>query len=117
MLLFFRLQKMINAREKQDGVNSKCCKKTIVRLVHSLSREGLLKMYTTTIIQDGITKQVSSRGLQLLFPLDSTDVALLFLCVQVDMIVHPSVQPNDDIVHRLIEQIRFKISSSYTVLR
>ncbi|XP_073327021.1 general transcription factor 3C polypeptide 1 isoform X3 [Pagrus major] len=88
----FPLQKMINDEEKQDGFSSKCCKKTILRLVHSLSREGLLKLYNTTIIQDGITKKV-------------------------EMVVHPSIQPNDDIVNRVIEQVRFKISSSYTAVR
>lgn len=49
---------MINDDEKQDGVSSKCCKKTIVRLVHSLAREGLLKIYTTTVVQDGMTRKV-----------------------------------------------------------
>lgn len=49
---------MINDEEKQDGVSSKCCKKTITRLVHSLAREGLLKLYTTTVIQDGMTRKV-----------------------------------------------------------
>ncbi|CAK6972755.1 general transcription factor 3C polypeptide 1-like [Scomber scombrus] len=88
----FPLQKMINDEEKQDGVSSKCCKKTILRLVHCLAREGLLKIYTTVVIQDGITKKV-------------------------DMVVHPSVQPSDDIVTRVIEQVRFKISSSYTAIR
>lgn len=51
---------MINDEEKQDGFSSKCCKKTILRLVHSLSREGLLKFYCTTVIQDGITKKVGA---------------------------------------------------------
>uniref|UniRef100_A0A8D3BQY2 B-block binding subunit of TFIIIC domain-containing protein n=1 Tax=Scophthalmus maximus TaxID=52904 RepID=A0A8D3BQY2_SCOMX len=88
----FPLQKMINDEEKLDGVRFKCCKKTILRLVHSLSREGLLKMFTTTVIQDDITKKV-------------------------EMVVHPSIQPNDEIVHRLIEQVRFKISSSYSTVR
>ncbi|KAM7394584.1 hypothetical protein PAMP_021375 [Pampus punctatissimus] len=88
----FPLQKMINDEEKQDGVSSKCCKKTILRLVHCLSREGLLKIYTTTVIQDGITKKI-------------------------EMVVHPSVQPSDDIVTQLIEQVRFRISSSYTAVR
>ncbi|KAG7485330.1 hypothetical protein JOB18_008080 [Solea senegalensis] len=88
----FPLQKMINEEEKQDGISSKCCKKTILRLVHSLSREGLLKIFKTTVIQDGITKKV-------------------------EMIVHPSIQPSDDILQRLIEQVRFKISSSYTAGR
>uniref|UniRef100_A0A3B3VBB0 Uncharacterized protein n=1 Tax=Poecilia latipinna TaxID=48699 RepID=A0A3B3VBB0_9TELE len=63
---FFPLQKIINDAEKKDGVSSKCCKKTVLRLVHSLSREGLLKLYTTTVIQDGVTKKVhklhSTRG-------------------------------------------------------
>lgn len=49
---------MINDEEKQDGFSSKCCKKTILRLVHSLSREGLLKLYTTTVVQDGVSKKV-----------------------------------------------------------
>ncbi|XP_029706384.1 general transcription factor 3C polypeptide 1 isoform X2 [Takifugu rubripes] len=88
----FQLQKMINDEEKQGGFNSKCCKKTILRLVHSLSREGLLKFYCTTVIQDGITKKV-------------------------ELVVHPSIQPNDEIVTRAIEQIRFKISSSHTAAR
>lgn len=55
-----RLQKMINDEEKQDGLGAKCCKKSILRLIQSLSREGLLKLYSTTIIQDGITKKVTS---------------------------------------------------------
>ncbi|XP_045903076.1 general transcription factor 3C polypeptide 1-like [Micropterus dolomieu] len=88
----FQLQKIINDDEKQDGVSTKCCKKTILRLVASLSKEGLLKFYKTTVIQDGITRNV-------------------------EMVVHPSIQPNDDIVKRVIEQVRFKISSSYTVVR
>lgn len=49
---------MINDEEKQDGISSKCCRKTILRLVNSLSRQGLLKIYTTTVIVDGITKKV-----------------------------------------------------------
>ncbi|XP_028268672.1 general transcription factor 3C polypeptide 1 [Parambassis ranga] len=88
----FPLQKMINDEEKQDGISSKCCKKSILRLVNGLSREGLLKFYTTTVIQDGITKKV-------------------------ELVVHPSVKPNDDLVRQVLEQIRFRISSSYTVIR
>ncbi|KAA8595270.1 hypothetical protein FQN60_012405 [Etheostoma spectabile] len=61
-------RKIINDDEKQDGSSSKCCKKTIIRLVDSLSREGLLKVYKTTIIQDGITKNI-------------------------EMVVHPSFSP------------------------
>lgn len=52
---------MINDEEKQDGISSKCCKKSILRLVNGLSREGLLKFYTTTVIQDGITKKVRAQ--------------------------------------------------------
>uniref|UniRef100_A0A3B5MPK9 Uncharacterized protein n=1 Tax=Xiphophorus couchianus TaxID=32473 RepID=A0A3B5MPK9_9TELE len=89
---FFPLQKIINDAEKKDGVNSKCCKKTVLRLVHSLSREGLLKLYTTTVIQDGVTKKV-------------------------DIIAHPSIQPSDGRVGQLIEQIRFRISSSHAAGR
>ncbi|XP_076003891.1 general transcription factor 3C polypeptide 1 isoform X2 [Genypterus blacodes] len=88
----FPLQKMINEEEKQDGSSTKCCRKTILRLVQCLSREGLLKLFTTTVIQDGISKKV-------------------------EIVVHPSVQPNDDIVRRAIEQVRFRISSSYSVVR
>ncbi|KAG8014610.1 General transcription factor 3C polypeptide 1 [Nibea albiflora] len=73
---------MINDEEKQYGFNSKCCRKTILRLAHGLSKEGLLKIYKTTVIQDGITKK-----------------------------------PNDDIVNRVLDQIRFKISSSYSAVR
>ncbi|XP_032419900.1 general transcription factor 3C polypeptide 1 [Xiphophorus hellerii] len=89
---FFPLQKIINDAEKKDGVSSKCCKKTVLRLVHSLSREGLLKLYTTTVIQDGVTKKV-------------------------DIIAHPSIQPSDGRVGQLIEQIRFRISSSHAAGR
>ncbi|CAN9510592.1 unnamed protein product [Ophioblennius macclurei] len=88
----FPLQKMINEQEKQEGVSSKCCKKTILRLVHGLSRKGLLKFYTTTIIQDGITKKI-------------------------DMIAHPSIQSNDHLVNQVIEQVRFKIANSYITAR
>ncbi|KAM4751478.1 general transcription factor 3C polypeptide 1 [Anableps anableps] len=89
---FFPLQKIINDAEKKEGVSSKCCKKTVLRLVHCLSREGLLKLYTTTVIQDGVNKKV-------------------------DIIAHPSIQPSDGRVSQLIEQIRFKISSSYAAGR
>ncbi len=41
----------------------------------------------------------------------------MFFCMQVEMIVHPSIQPNDDIVNRVIEEIRFRLSSSYTAVR
>ncbi|KAM4595765.1 general transcription factor 3C polypeptide 1 [Fundulus diaphanus] len=88
----FPLQKIINEAEKQDGVNSKCCKKSVLRLVHSLSKQGLLKLYTTTVIQDGVTKKV-------------------------DIITHPSIQPSDQRIIHLIEQVRFKISSSYAAGR
>ncbi|XP_035036603.2 general transcription factor 3C polypeptide 1 [Hippoglossus stenolepis] len=88
----YPLQKMIHDEEKLEGVSSKCCKKTILRLVQTLSREGSLKFYTTTVIQDGITKKVQ-------------------------MVAHPSIQPNDDVVQRVIDQVRFKISSCYSAMR
>lgn len=53
---------MINDEEKQGGFSSKCCKKTIIRLIYSLSREGLLKFYRTTVIQDGISKKVAKKA-------------------------------------------------------
>lgn len=52
---------MIMDQEKQEGVSTKCCKKSIVRLVRNLSEEGLLRLYRTTVIQDGIKKKVSPR--------------------------------------------------------
>lgn len=54
---------MINDEEKQGGFSSKCCKKTITRLIYSLSREGLLKFYRTTVIQDGVSKKVAEKRL------------------------------------------------------
>lgn len=54
-----RIQKMIMDQEKQEGVSTKCCKKSIVRLVRNLSEEGLLRLYRTTVIQDGIKKKVT----------------------------------------------------------
>ncbi|CAJ1053996.1 general transcription factor 3C polypeptide 1 [Xyrichtys novacula] len=87
----FPLQKMINEEEKQD-CSTKCCKKTILRLTQSLSREGVIKIYRTTVVQEDITKNV-------------------------EMYVHPSIQPDDEIIKQLIEQIRFRISSSYSALR
>ncbi|KAM8878595.1 general transcription factor 3C polypeptide 1 [Spinachia spinachia] len=89
---FFLLQKIINEEEKNDGLNTKCCRKTVVRLVDGLSREGLLKVYKTNVIQDGINKKL-------------------------EMIVHPSIQPSDDMVTGVIEHLRFKISSSYSAVR
>uniref|UniRef100_A0A8C3RQ57 General transcription factor IIIC subunit 1 n=1 Tax=Chelydra serpentina TaxID=8475 RepID=A0A8C3RQ57_CHESE len=88
----FTLQKMIMDQEKQEGVSTKCCKKSIVRLVHKLSQEGLLRLYRTTVIQDGISKKV-------------------------EFVVHPSVNPNDPLVKSAIEQVRFRISNSSTVNR
>lgn len=58
---------MINDEEKQGGFSSKCCKKTIIRLIYSLSREGLLKFYRTTVIQDGISKKVAKKSLEKLY--------------------------------------------------
>uniref|UniRef100_A0A3B3CHR6 Ral transcription factor IIIC subunit 1 n=1 Tax=Oryzias melastigma TaxID=30732 RepID=A0A3B3CHR6_ORYME len=86
------LQKMIINEEKEDGINSKCCKKTINRLIQSMSKQGLLKIYSTTVIQEGITKKV-------------------------DLIVHPSIQPNDEKITKVIDQIRFNISNTFYVIR
>lgn len=58
--LISRIQKMIMDQEKQEGVSTKCCKKSIIRLVRNLSEEGLLRLYRTTVIQDGIKKKVIS---------------------------------------------------------
>ncbi|XP_078096867.1 general transcription factor IIIC subunit 1 isoform X2 [Mustelus asterias] len=88
----FSLQKMIMEEEKQDGVVTRCCKKSIVRMVQKLSQEGLLRLFRTTVIQDGISKKV-------------------------EFVAHPSVLPNDPLVKSAIEQVRFRISSSYTVHR
>lgn len=52
---------MIMDQEKQEGVSTKCCKKSIVRLVRNLSEEGLLRLYRTTVIQDGIKKKVTTQ--------------------------------------------------------
>ncbi|XP_041432437.1 general transcription factor 3C polypeptide 1 isoform X2 [Xenopus laevis] len=83
----FTLQKMIMEHEKLEGVSTKCCKKSILRLVHKLSQEGLLRLYRTTVVQDGISKKV-------------------------ELVVHPSINPNDPLVKSAIEQIRFRISNS-----
>ncbi|NXY06078.1 TF3C1 factor, partial [Pteruthius melanotis] len=88
----FTLQKMITDQEKQEGVSTKCCKKSIVRLVQRLAREGLLRLYRTTVIQDGISKKV-------------------------EFVVHPSVSPSDPLVKSAIEQVRFRISNSSTANR
>ncbi|XP_068276390.1 general transcription factor 3C polypeptide 1 isoform X2 [Nyctibius grandis] len=88
----FTLQKMVMDQEKQEGVSTKCCKKSIIRLVQKLAREGLLRVYRTTVIQDGISKKV-------------------------EFVVHPSVSPNDPLVKSAIEQVRFRISSSSTANR
>ncbi|XP_023596774.1 general transcription factor 3C polypeptide 1 isoform X1 [Trichechus manatus latirostris] len=88
----FTIQKMIMDQEKQEGVSTKCCKKSIVRLVRNLSEEGLLRLYRTTIIQDGIKKKV-------------------------ELVVHPSMDQNDPLVRSAIEQVRFRISNSSTASR
>uniref|UniRef100_A0A8C4UZ77 General transcription factor IIIC subunit 1 n=1 Tax=Falco tinnunculus TaxID=100819 RepID=A0A8C4UZ77_FALTI len=88
----FTLQKMVMDQEKQEGVSTKCCKKSIIRLVQKLAREGLLRLYRTTVIQDGISKKV-------------------------EFVVHPSVSPNDSLVKSAIEQVRFRISNSSTANR
>lgn len=81
-----RIQKMIMDQEKQEGVSTKCCKKSIIRLVQNLSEEGLLRLYRTTVIQDGIKKKVS-RGHRASWAfsyqlLTSLLVPGLFLCCQ-----------------------------------
>ncbi|XP_009707373.1 PREDICTED: general transcription factor 3C polypeptide 1, partial [Cariama cristata] len=88
----FTLQKMVMDQEKQEGVATKCCKKSIIRLVQKLAREGLLRVYRTTVIQDGISKKV-------------------------EFVVHPSVSPSDPLVKSAIEQVRFRISNSSTANR
>ncbi|XP_004450524.2 general transcription factor 3C polypeptide 1 [Dasypus novemcinctus] len=88
----FTIQKMIMDQEKQEGVPTKCCKKSIVRLVRNLSEEGLLRLYRTTVIQDGIKKKV-------------------------DLVVHPSMDQNDPLVRSAIEQVRFRISNSSSANR
>ncbi|XP_077574944.1 general transcription factor IIIC subunit 1 [Stigmatopora nigra] len=86
----YQLQKMINDEEKRQGFTTKCCKKTAARLVHTLSREGLLKIFTTTVIQDDMSRKV-------------------------ELFVHPSVQAKDKMVTDCIDQARFKISTSCAV--
>ncbi|XP_075292633.1 general transcription factor 3C polypeptide 1 isoform X2 [Opisthocomus hoazin] len=88
----FTLQKMVMDQEKQEGVSTKCCKKSIIRLVQKLAQEGLLRLYRTIVIQDGISKKV-------------------------EFVVHPSVSPNDPLVKSAIEQVRFRISNSSTANR
>ncbi|KFP29783.1 General transcription factor 3C polypeptide 1, partial [Colius striatus] len=88
----FTLRKMVMDQEKQEGVSTKCCKKSIVRLVQKLAREGLLRLYRTTVIQDGISKKV-------------------------EFVVDPSVSPSDPLVKSAIEQVRFRISNSSTANR
>ncbi|XP_077131406.1 general transcription factor 3C polypeptide 1 isoform X2 [Ranitomeya variabilis] len=83
----FTLQKMILEQERQDGVSTKCCKKSIRRLVQRLSQEGLVRLYNTVVVQDGVSKKV-------------------------EFVVHPSINPNDPLVKSAIEQIRFRISNS-----
>lgn len=46
--------------EKLEGVNTKVCKKSVLRLTRTLAREGFLKLYRTTVIQDGVSKKVIS---------------------------------------------------------
>lgn len=83
----FTLQKMIVEQEKQEGVSTRCCKKSIRRIVQKLSQEGLVRLYHTVVVQDGISKKV-------------------------EFVVHPSINPNDPLVKSAIEQIRFRISNS-----
>ncbi|CAJ0954418.1 unnamed protein product, partial [Ranitomeya imitator] len=48
---------MILEQERQDGVSTKCCKKSIRRLVQRLSQEGLVRLYNTVVVQDGVSKK------------------------------------------------------------
>ncbi|XP_067296540.1 general transcription factor 3C polypeptide 1 isoform X3 [Pseudorasbora parva] len=89
---FYSLQKLLTEEEKKDGVSTKVCKKSVVRLIRSLSREGLLKLYRTIVIQDGVQKKV-------------------------EFVVHPSVTPDDPLVKSAIEQIRMRMSSSASAAR
>ncbi|XP_028827799.1 general transcription factor 3C polypeptide 1 isoform X2 [Denticeps clupeoides] len=88
----YTLQKMLIDEERTDGVNTRVCKKSIIRLIHTLSKEGLLRLYRTTVIQDGVQKKV-------------------------EFVVHPSITPDDPLVKSAIEQVRFRISGSYSVVR
>ncbi|CAL1600805.1 unnamed protein product [Knipowitschia caucasica] len=88
----YPFQKIITAEEKNLGFSTKCCRKTVLRLVQALAREGLIKLYTTTVIQDGVTKKV-------------------------DLYAHPSIQPSDEIVQRTIDQVRFKMSGCHSNVR
>lgn len=72
---------MINDEEKQGGFSSKCCKKTIIRLIYSLSREGLLKFYRTTVIQDGISKKVLDKSLERLELCTHTEKQVIGSCL------------------------------------
>ncbi|KAK7165565.1 hypothetical protein R3I93_005585 [Phoxinus phoxinus] len=89
---FYSLQKLLTEEERKDGVSTKVCKKSVVRLIRSLSREGLLKLYRTIVIQDGVQKKV-------------------------EFVVHPSVTPDDPLVKSAIEQIRMRMSSSASAAR
>uniref|UniRef100_A0AAY5EK18 B-block binding subunit of TFIIIC domain-containing protein n=1 Tax=Electrophorus electricus TaxID=8005 RepID=A0AAY5EK18_ELEEL len=84
----YPLQRKLMEEEKQDGVNTKVCKKSIIRLTRSLAQDGYLKLFRTTVIQDGVSKKV-------------------------EFVVHPSVTADDPLMKSAIEQIRFRISSHY----
>ncbi|XP_061404831.1 general transcription factor 3C polypeptide 1 isoform X3 [Lethenteron reissneri] len=88
----FALQKMIVDEERVEGVSGRCCRKSIVRLVNKLADDGQLRLYRTTVVQDGITKKV-------------------------ELVVHPSVSPHDPLVKSALEQVRFRISGSYSSQR
>ncbi|XP_043108861.1 general transcription factor 3C polypeptide 1 [Puntigrus tetrazona] len=89
---FYTLQKLLTEEEKKDGISTKVCKKSVVRLIRSLSREGLLKLYRTIVIQDGVQKKV-------------------------EFVVHPSVTPDDPLLRSTIDQIRLRMSSSASAAR
>ncbi|TRY86133.1 hypothetical protein DNTS_030204, partial [Danionella cerebrum] len=89
---FYMLQKLLVEEERKDGINTKLCKKSVLRLVQALSREGLVKVYRTIVVQDGVQKKV-------------------------EFVVHPSVSLDDPLVKSGIEQVRLRMSSYASATR
>uniref|UniRef100_UPI00358F88C2 general transcription factor 3C polypeptide 1-like isoform X2 n=1 Tax=Myxine glutinosa TaxID=7769 RepID=UPI00358F88C2 len=82
----FTLQKIIGDAEKSEGVGTKCCRKSVLRLVQRLAAEHLLRIYHTTILQDDAQHKV-------------------------ELIAHPSVSPKDPLMRSTLQQIRFRFST------
>uniref|UniRef100_A0A8C4RB76 General transcription factor 3C polypeptide 1 n=1 Tax=Eptatretus burgeri TaxID=7764 RepID=A0A8C4RB76_EPTBU len=82
----FTLQKIIGDVEKSEGVSTKCCRKSVLRLVQRLAAEHLLRIYHTTILQDDAQHKVL-------------------------LIAHPSVSPKDPLMRSTLQQIRFRFST------